>query len=369
MRLSRILLAVGVSSSLLLGAGIGVARYAVLGGGRRRLAVLGTRSADTVRLPRVNATVLPMTFGLQTDDGRLHIVGSTVRLTPDFVEREIAPALPRKAERVRLVGNVFGPDSALTQSGILASYVASGMAHSLWDFTPDEEAHAGTWFVHVHGLGASPASTLRSVDAARRLGFPSTIVSLEGSPDMERRGSGIRKVHVPRVLAAVDHARENGAVRVILVGWSYGGQLSLQAAAARPEVAGVVLISPMIDFLTALRASARMRRVPAFLAELGVGVLSTPCLSWLAGVDRALRRLPLNVEETVQLPALLMHSRGDESLPFDLVQEFHHHSGGRTSFAEFPPAPHTMEWNSDPEMFTDEIDRWLRSIGQEATDG
>ena len=164
-------------------------------------------------------------------------------------------------------------------------------------------------------------------------------------------------------------SRSNALPRVILVGWSYGGQLALQTATARPEVAGVILISPMVDFLVALRASARKRRVPAFLAELGVRVLSTPGLSRLAGVDPALHRRPLRIEEAVQLPALLMRSRGDESLPFELVQELHHHSGGRTSLAQFPPAPHTMEWNSDPDMFTNEVDRWLRSIDQKATDG
>jgi hypothetical protein len=145
--------------------GVAVARYAVLGGRRRRVVILGRPARGLVRLPRIDATTRPATFGLEGEGGRLAVVGGIVALGPSHVDRQIDPdAVLAQGDRVQLVGNVFGPDSALARSATTVTWEASSIVHGVWDFEP-AASDDGLWFVHVHGLGASPAGTLRSVDA------------------------------------------------------------------------------------------------------------------------------------------------------------------------------------------------------------
>lgn len=368
MRLIRVIgVVVGIAVGCLAAAGVGVARYAVLGGRARLLTVGGRPSRDVVRLPRIDASVQPATFGLEDRSGELAVVGRVIAIRATYVDRQIdAGAAVMPGDSVRLVGNIFGPGSALARSATESSWDASGLVHRVWDFEPDGKRD-DLRFVHVHGLGASPAGTLRSVDTVRQLGYPSTVVSLDGTPDMFARVRGIRAAALERVTAAIDHARGRGTAGVVLVGWSFGGQLSVQATAGRDDIAGLVLLSPTTDLLGAIRAEARARGIPRFIAELGIAVLTTPGFSHLAAVDRPLGRQLFRSRATA-IPLLLMHSDGDRTLSLAHSQTVM--SAGLTStFIEFPASPHTMEWNADPELFTRSLERWIRSVTRSEPDG
>lgn len=292
----------------------------------------------------------------------MYVVGGRVAVTRDEVDRAIDPSsVVAAGERVQFVGNVFGPDSPLVRSATVATWHEAGVDHRVWEF----EADRGTEhvaFVHVHGLGAAPAATLRSVDAVTRLGGRSTIVSLDGNPDLFARVRGVRASAVERVVAAIGRASERGARQVVLVGWSFGAQLALHPAAGRGDVAGVVLISPTTDLLATLRAEARHRGVPPLVAALGAAVLTTPGLSRVAGLDRPLRRDARHLAATKDLPLLVMHSGGDATLTAPSGAG-DHATAGRVSFAEFPAVPHTLEWNADPALFERALGLWLSRLG------
>ncbi|KZE92379.1 hypothetical protein AVP42_02533 [Agromyces sp. NDB4Y10] len=306
----------------------------------------------------MDATVQPRTFGLQLGH-RLFRVQEIVRVDAAVVERRVEHCNLDGAAEVYFVGDVFGRESPLARSAIAQAGEVEGVPFVHWDVVPDDASERDVWFVHVHGMGAAPSSTLRSVESVREAGYPSTIVSLEASADIDKRGRGMAVEHVRRVVAAIDHAIQQGATRVVMVGWSYGARLVLDAADRRPDVAGVVLISPMFDLLEVLRLVATRRRLPKPLIAAAASVLSTPVVCRLAGIDRPIGD---GLDFAAAPRALIFHSRGDATVPIEITRSAVA-AFGEVDLVEFPPSPHTLEWNRDPELFGRSILAWLEQAG------
>lgn len=334
-------------------AGVAVARYAVLGR-RRPMRAVFRADAGTVVLPRMDATVQPRTFGLRLGR-RLFRVQEIVRVDAAVVERRVERCDLDGAAEVYFVGDVFGRESPLARSAIAYSGEVEGISFVHWDLMPETATERDLWFIHVHGMGAAPSSTLRSVESVREAGNPSTIVSLEASADIDKRGRGMAVEHVRRVVAAIDHAIQQGAKRVVMVGWSYGARLVLDAADRQPAVAGVVLISPMFDLLDVLRLVATRQRLPKPLIAAAATVLSTPVVCRLAGIDRPIGD---GLDLASAPRALIFHSRGDATVPIEITRSAVA-AFGEVDLVEFPPSPHTLEWNRDPELFGRSILAWL----------
>ncbi|MGR0218635.1 alpha/beta fold hydrolase [Agromyces sp. ZXT2-6] len=280
-----------------------------------------------------------------------------VRVDAAVVERRVEHCDLDGAADVYFVGDVFGRESQLARSAIAYSGEVEGISFVHWDVMPAAAAERDVWFVHVHGMGAAPSPTLRSVETVREAGYPSTIVSLEASADIDTRSRGMAPEHLDRVLAAVDHAVSFGARKVVLAGWSYGARLALEASALRAAVAGAILIAPMLDFMGAFSLVATQRRLPAALIACASEVLTTPILCRLAGI-----REPIEPWRSPQLtpPLLVIHSEGDQSVPFELSQELLEAMPAARQI-KFPASPHTLEWNVDPERFASEVRAWVDS--------
>lgn len=340
-------------------AGAAVARYAVLGR-RRPMRAEFRADAGTVVLPRMDATTQPRTFGLQIGR-RLFRVQEIVRVDMSTVERRVERCDLYGAAEVYFVGDVFGLESPIARSAIAHTGEMEGISFVHWDVMPDVAVELDVWFVHVHGMGAAPTSTLRSVDSVREAGYPSTIVSLEASADIGERGRGMAPAHLHRVLAAIDHAVSSGARKVVLVGWSYGARLALEASTLRAAVAGAILIAPMLDFMRAFSLVAAQRRLPAALIACASAVLRTPILCRLAGTREPIE--PLYAPQSMP-PLLVIHSQADQSIPFELSREFLEATPA-ARLVEFPASPHTLEWNADPDRFASEVRGWVDSALRE----
>lgn len=340
-------------------AGVAVARYAVLGR-RRPMHAEFRADAGTVVLPRMDATLQPRTFGLKLGR-RLFRVQEIVRVDAAVVERRVEHCDLDGAADVVFVGDVFGRESPLARSAVAYSGEVEGTSFVHWDLMPETAKERDVWFIHVHGMGAAPSSTLRSVESVREAAYPSTIVSLEASADIDKRGRGMAVEHVRRVVAAIEHAIQQGATRVVMVGWSYGARLVLDAADRRPDVAGVVLVSPMFDLLEVLRLVATRKRLPKPLIAAAAAVLSTPVVCRLAGIDRPIG----DGNDLASVPqTLIFHSGGDTTVPIEITRSVAA-AFGEVDLVEFPPSPHTLEWNRDPELFGREIRDWLGRLNGE----
>lgn len=300
-------------------------------------------------------TTVPGHYALEFDTGERvliedvlsgdHAAGTVDRLV---VKGEI----PAEATRARFTG------TTLTIDDFPLANLHDRTPSGAWCF--DVGATSDTWVIHVHGLGASPQSTLRSVRTVEKLGMSSLVASF-GQP-FEARRVGLASDDIDRVVAAIDDPVALGATRVILCGWSFGAAMCLAAARVRREaVAGAILVSPMISLARAAFDGARRTgrsRVPVLAA---FAALSVPLTAQRAGVRGAISVRALSRGVPYGLPVLALHSTGDRLLSIERTRRARDASGQMT-LIDLPAAMHGFEWNRDAQQFACAARGWLQSV-------
>lgn len=157
-------------------------------------------------------------------------------------------------------------------------------------FIPSRDGSSATWAIHIHGLGSPRAGTLRGVQVAAETGLTSLVVTYRNDGEGPTTGSGrstLGATEVDDVRAAVHYALTHGASRVILFGWSMGAAIALQLAAdpeLRSIVAGLVLESPVLDWVSTIKANCKRSGLPAWTGALAVPWLDNRHLSRVMGL-------------------------------------------------------------------------------------
>ncbi|MFF2270725.1 alpha/beta hydrolase family protein [Agromyces sp. NPDC058136] len=236
-----------------------------------------------------------------------------------------------------------------------------------WVFAPDSPSDR--WVVQVHGRGAKRHETLRAVDATRAAGWNSLLISYRNdgeAPASSDRRYGLGGTEWVDVVAAVGYAIERGASEIVLMGWSMGGMISLQAvlrsAEVRERLVGIILESPAIDWVDILRFQGGALGLPRGLGDVVARLLGAPYGGGLTGLAA-----PIDLEdldpvvraEEFTVPILLMHSVDDGFVPIDGSRRFAASRPDLIQFEEFAEARHTKLWNHDPERWNALITTWL----------
>ncbi|MEC5185638.1 pimeloyl-ACP methyl ester carboxylesterase [Cryobacterium sp. MP_3.1] len=226
-----------------------------------------------------------------------------------------------------------------------------------------------TWAIHIHGLGSPRAGTLRGVQVAAEAGLTSLVVTYRNDGVGPTAGAGrseLGAAEVDDVRAAVRFARENGARSVILFGWSMGAVIALQLA-RDPEpgviVKGLVLESPVLDWVSTIRANCARAGLPAWTGTLALPWLSSWPLARLTGLPKPLTLSRLNWiarADELTVPTLILHGRQDSSSPFEVSNRL---GERRPDIVDIEPfdADHTMSWNSDHVRWRTALHAWLTS--------
>jgi uncharacterized protein len=152
----------------------------------------------------------------------------------------------------------------------------------------------------------------------------------EGEMSPEAVGDVIRMV---RLLVAQEGVDPH---RVVVRGSSMGGFLAIHAAAAAPEIAGVIAICPAgeKDLSRGLRRGELEMRIGDPLA----------LEAWLA--ERDLRDA---VERIGGRPLILLHAEGDEEIPSDWSEELYAHAAEPRKLILVPGGDH-RSLQHDPEL-------------------
>jgi pimeloyl-ACP methyl ester carboxylesterase len=325
-----------------------------------------------VVLDRTPRTAAPGLYCLISENGGwVCLSRNVVDRGPDLVGRE-AVGVPSRSltagDRVSWSGIVFpSPKEAGLEAADIEVQTDVGSAPA-W-LIPARGGPSASWAVHIHGLGSPRAGTLRGVQVASEVGFTSLVVSYRNDGDGPTVGSGRSELgasEVDDVRAAVQFARENSARSIILFGWSMGASIALQLAAepeSRAVVAGLVLESPVLDWVTTIKANCERSGLPAWTGTLALPWLSVRQLARLIGLDSplALRHFDwIARADELSLPTLILHGTLDTSSPFQLSTQLRKL---RPSFVDLEAfeADHTMSWNSDPERWTAVLQAWLAS--------
>lgn len=225
------------------------------------------------------------------------------------------------------------------------------------------------WVIQVHGRGAKRHEALRAVAPAHDAGWNSLLISYRNdgeAPESEDRRYGLGGTEWADVVAAVRHAEERGAERIVLMGWSMGGMIALQAmlrsASVQEHLVGVILDSPAVDWVDILRFQGRLQNLPPGFGDAVVHLLGGPLGAGLTGMAA-----PISVEELdpvaradeLDVPVLLMHSIDDGFVPIDGSRRLAAARPDLVQFEVFEGARHTKLWNHDPERWTGLVRGWL----------
>ncbi|MEQ1735720.1 MAG: alpha/beta fold hydrolase, partial [Rhodoglobus sp.] len=228
------------------------------------------------------------------------------------------------------------------------------------------------WAIQVHGRAVSRPETLRSVPVFRGEGFTSLLISYrndgDAPPSADHRYS-LGDTEWRDVEAAMQFAIERGARELVLMGWSMGGATVLQAltrSSNADRVIGVVLDSPVVDWVTALEHQGEINRLPPVLGVIALRVLSSRWAGILTGRSEPidLRRLDFVTRANeLATPILLLHSADDDYIPITASAALAAARPDIVTFERFTTAGHVRMWNYDSERWDSAIRRWLKSLG------
>jgi len=217
-----------------------------------------------------------------------------------------------------------------------------GLAYALW--LPDDPGPSPAVVV-VHGAGSRKENHADFARLATASGWAALTFDLPGHGASEREMSGEA---VDDVLAMVRLLASRGDVdasRVAVRGSSLGAFLAICAAAAGPEVAGVIAICPASEDHLA-------RGVRSGRFEMRVGD-PLGLEAWLIAQD-----VGNAVERTAGRPLILMHAEGDTQIPSDHSEELYDRAGEPRKLVIAPGGAHTTIQH-DPELQAMAL-RWLQ---------
>jgi pimeloyl-ACP methyl ester carboxylesterase len=330
-------------------------------------------AGDLVTLSSTAASRLPGKYSLFFADGAGHArVGDIVAETPDSIIR-------------RLLG-VDGGDLARARRGRFSGWFYTGPAELGFPFEDVEiETEFGPapawlvpadvpttrWVIEVHGRAVRREETLRAVPVFRAAGYNSLLVSYRNDGDapasLDRRyGLGDTEWH--DVESAIRFAVDHGATDVVLMGWSMGGATVLQTV-TRSELAGVVrgivLDSPVIDWVTALRFQGELLGLPNPIRSGVIALLGMKWAGRLTGQHAPIDLPRLDFvgrSADLHLPILLMHSDDDGFIPATASLALAAARPDIVTYERFTVAGHTKLWNFDRDRWNDAIARWLATV-------
>jgi alpha-beta hydrolase superfamily lysophospholipase len=301
-----------------------------------------------------------------------------LRLGPVLAQSAGPKRVVRELRRVR--GGTLEPGTVLDWSGqyfegaddLEAPFETVELMTELgpapaWYFPPRNTAT--DWVVHVHGIRVTRLSPLRGVAALLDADVHSLVISYRGDtegPDQPRRRSSLGLSEWQDIEPAIRYARDHGAERIFLMGWSMGAGMALLAAERsiqREYIDGLILVAPVTDWRTAIVHGARSAGVPGWLGRLVIAALSREIGSRLLGAGGSIDFDSLDwtaAAGRLTKPTLVLHSAGDDEIPFDLSLRFVE-AQAAAELVQLPDALHTLEWNRSPEAFSTAALAWLQA--------
>ena len=327
-------------------------------------------AGDLVTLSSTADSRLPGEYSLFFADGVGHArVGDIVAETPETVIR-------------RLLGVDRG-ELARARRGRFSGWFYTGPADLGFPFENVEidtelgpapawlvpaAAPSTRWVIGVHGRAVRREETLRAVPVFRAAGYTSLLISYRNDEDAPasldgRYGLGDTEWH--DVEAAIRYAEDRGATDVVLMGWSMGGATVLQTvtrSALAGVVRGIVLDSPVIDWVTALRFQGELLGLPNPIRS---GVIALLGMKWAGRLTG--QHVPIDMPRLdfvrrsadLHVPILLMHSDDDGFIPSTASLGLAAARPDIVTYERFTVAGHTKLWNFDRKRWNDAIAHWL----------
>ena len=360
-----------------------VARNVVLPPIRRRYDIEVMHFDDDegiIVLSRTPDTVVPGRYSLWFDHDRGHArIGEIVEHGDHSVTRRV-DSVQRgdlaRASRARWAGWWY-----LTPADLAVPFTDIGIRTPVgvapaWRI--DSAEPSGDWVIQVHGRAVTRAEGLRAVEVFRTAGFTSLLISYrndgDAPPSSDARYS-LGDDEWQDVEAAISYARDEGAERIILMGWSMGGATVLQCvtrSSLAQLVTAVVLESPVVDWVRVLRFQAAASGLPALVRDAALGVLASRRASPWVGLDEPIDFDRLDIvarASELRVPVLALHSLDDGFVPSDGTVALAVARPDLVRLEHFAVARHTKLWNYDAARWERAISGWLTDVAAREPSG
>jgi hypothetical protein len=197
---------------------------------------------------------------------------------------------------------------------------------------------------------------------AERAGLTSLVVTYRGAGDGPvARVSYLGQREWSDLADAIGFARLHGAPEVFVVAWSMGAGVALELLRREPEAfERLVLVAPATNWSRIVRHGIERAGLPRLVGPMVIWALGSPIGSRIVGMPAPLdfHRLDWTRGYKLSVPTLVLHSQGDDEIPFRLTKEFAaaHPS---VTLVKTPSAPHGWEANVDPELFQSALTSFL----------
>ncbi|WP_291426754.1 S9 family peptidase [Deinococcus sp.] len=233
---------------------------------------------------------------------------------------------------------------------------------------PPHQHRRDALIVVIHGHGGQRAQALRMLPAMLRTGCGSLFVTFRNAFGAPKVGKGyltLGDTEAEDVLGALHWARENGYRRVILFGFSMGGNIALSVL--RPKfqpyplpVVGVMLDSPALDWRATIRWQAQRFGLPKLLARQ-VGRFTEKAVTRRSGQDfNEVDQLAAAARFSV--PMLLWHGTRDRTIPIAQAEAFAAARPDLVDFHRVEGAKHIRTWNISPKDYDEQLERFVARV-------
>ncbi len=312
-------------------------------------------------------------WGLEWDSDYVQ-VGAVLEHTDDRVIREFfVPARPPDSgpppeitppvgEKVRLDSFAFSGDP----------WVALGLVfEEVFYSSPLGEFPAwltrgtsDTWAIFVHGKGSDQREALRMLPTVAAAGLPALVITYRNDEDLPEDPDGYYAYGLTEwadLEAAAEYAIENGAKKLVLVGYSMGGGIVtnfLYQSSLADRVVGAILDAPMLDFSRTVDLGAREDGYPqifASLAKVFAGFrfdLDWDKLDYLARV------------EELDTPILLFHGDEDDIVPVETSDALAEARPDIVTYVRVAGARHVRAWNTEGDAYEAAVAEFLQGLAR-----
>lgn len=311
----------------------------------------------TYRLSRSLTSARRGAVTVNWDDERGgQLLGSPSAQGLDWVERPLlageATLMPTDSVRLSSLGLGSPRERGLTYREV--SLIGEHGALPAW-FIPAQD----DWVIVVHGHQGLRQDALRFLPAYHRLGLSSLAVTYRNAQGAARTPQGLYRLGAGEwrdLEAAVRYAKSQGARRILIMGLSMGGSITLNFLRLSPlasAISGVVLDSPALDWPAIVQHHARRLGLSA-----AAGAVER-LIGWRIGQKLSDLRVP---SQALKTPLLLFHGSADSTVPAPQAERLYRERPDLVDYVRVEGGEHLRLWNVNPAAYEAHLERFVRRV-------